>query len=126
MAWAETSAPDLLRDPPAVSSDPIGDAVHADAEAAREEIRADGLICPSCGQNYADLIGRHCLILVMDVRAPWCECRDGPRGPAPSRALICPSCGQNYADLIGRHCLILVMDVRAPWCECRDGAQVPL
>ena len=81
MAWAETSAPDLLRDPPAVSSDPIGDAVHADAEAAREEIRADGLICPSCGQNYADLIGRHCLILVMDVRAPWCECRDGAQVP---------------------------------------------
>src|ERR1035441_10482630 len=43
--------------------------------------RADGLICPSCGQNYADLIGRHCLILVMDVRAPWCECRDGAQVP---------------------------------------------
>ena len=35
------------------------------------------LICPSCGQNWADLIGRHCLILLMDDHAPWCECRDG-------------------------------------------------
>ena len=57
--------------------DPIGDALHADAEAAREEIRAEGLTCPSCGQNWADLIGRHCLILVMADDTPWCECRDG-------------------------------------------------
>ena len=55
----------------------IAAAIHAAAEAAREEIRAAGLICPSCGKNYADLIGRHCLILVMDDDAPWCECRDG-------------------------------------------------
>ena len=59
--------------------DPIGDALRADAEAAREEIRAKGLTCPSCGQNWADLIGRHCLILLMDDATPWCECRDGAR-----------------------------------------------
>ena len=55
----------------------IAAAIHADAEAAREEIRAAGLICPSCGENYADLIGRHCLVLVMDDGTPWCECRAG-------------------------------------------------
>jgi hypothetical protein len=32
----------------------IADAVRADA---RAEIREAGVICPSCGQNYADLIG---------------------------------------------------------------------
>lgn len=56
---------------------PIGDALRADAEEARGEIRAAGLICPSCGKNYADLLGRHCLVLVMDDDTPWCECRDG-------------------------------------------------
>ena len=60
-----------------MTDDPIGTALRADAEAAREEIRAEGLICPSCGQNYADLIGRHCLVMVMDDHTPWCECRDG-------------------------------------------------
>jgi hypothetical protein len=33
----------------------ISRAVRADAEAAREEIRAAGLVCPSCGVNMADL-----------------------------------------------------------------------
>jgi Zn finger protein HypA/HybF involved in hydrogenase expression len=81
MAWAETSAPDLLRDPPAVSDDPIGDAVRADAEAARQEIRESGygqLACPSCGKPAADILGTgHCLILNIDGDTPWCECRDG-------------------------------------------------
>ena len=58
-------------------TDPIGAALKADAEAAREEIRGEGITCPSCGQNWADLIGRHCLIMVMDDDTPWCECRDG-------------------------------------------------
>jgi hypothetical protein len=35
----------------------IADAVRADAADARAEIREAGVICPSCGQNYADLIG---------------------------------------------------------------------
>ena len=74
MAWAQGNAPDLLREPPA---SPIAEAVHADAQAAREEIRAENLICPSCGQNYADLIGHHNLILIMADDTPWCECRDG-------------------------------------------------
>ena len=88
MAWAETSAPGLLREPPAVSEDPIGEAVHADAEAAREEIRASSygqLACPSCGRPAADILGTgHCLILIMagEVAAPGdvivtAECRDG-------------------------------------------------
>lgn len=33
----------------------ISRAVHAEAEAAREEIRSAGIHCPSCGQNVADL-----------------------------------------------------------------------
>jgi len=77
MAWAEVNAPDLLREPPAGTDDPIGDALRADAEAAREEIRAEAIICPSCGQNWAGLIGRHSLIMIMADDTPWCECRDG-------------------------------------------------
>jgi hypothetical protein len=74
--------------------DPIGAALRADAEAARGEIRDAGLICPSCGKNAGDLIGRHCLVLVTRVPVSRdrgfghdvalmgqpetsCECRDG-------------------------------------------------
>jgi hypothetical protein len=42
-----------------VSADPIGDALHADAEAARAEIRAAGVVCPSCAVNMADLPKGH-------------------------------------------------------------------
>jgi hypothetical protein len=61
----------------------IADAIHADAEAAREEIRSAGLICPSCGQNAGDLLGRHCLVLIKepDRAIPVAECRDGRRVP---------------------------------------------
>jgi hypothetical protein len=83
MAWAEVNAPEALREPP---GDPIGDALHADAEAAREEIRGEGLICPSCRRNWADLAGRHCLILIPpELGKPGpaavveAECRDGQR-----------------------------------------------
>ena len=63
-----------------MTDDPIGAALHADAEAAREEIRDAGLTCPSCGQNYADLITGHCLILIMAAeRKVEAECRDGQR-----------------------------------------------
>ena len=65
-------------------TDPIGAALKADADAAREEIRGEELICPSCGQNWADLIGRHCLIMVMADDTPWCECRDGTQVPLGS------------------------------------------
>jgi len=77
-----------------VSADPIGDALRADAEEARGQIRSAGLTCPSCRGNAGDLFGRHCLVLV--TRTPvsegrgfghsvpligkpetWCECRDG-------------------------------------------------
>ena len=44
-----------------MTADPIGDAIRADAEAARSGIRAAGLICPSCGVNMADLPYEHSL-----------------------------------------------------------------
>jgi hypothetical protein len=51
---------------PAVTSD-YGDAVaaalHAEAEEARAEIRAAGIVCPSCGVNMADLPDSHRLVL---------------------------------------------------------------
>jgi hypothetical protein len=66
-----------------MSSDPIGDALRADAEEARDEVRVSGyglLRCPSCGQLAAEILGRgHCLILGGDGSVPWCECRDGKR-----------------------------------------------
>jgi hypothetical protein len=63
-------------------------ALHAEAETAREEIRASSygqLSCPSCGKPAADIIGSgHCLVMI-----PACEpgrgavleaeCRDGRR-----------------------------------------------
>jgi hypothetical protein len=42
-----------------MNDDPIGDALHADAEAARAEIRTAGIVCPSCGKNTGDIFGRH-------------------------------------------------------------------
>jgi hypothetical protein len=79
-----------------MSDDPIGDALRADAEDARGEIRDAGLVCPSCDRNAAGLFGRHCLIMI--TRTPVsgdrgfghpvaligepeysCECRDGQR-----------------------------------------------
>jgi hypothetical protein len=49
-----------------VTDDPIGDALHADAEAARAEIRAKGIVCPSCSVNMADLPDGHMLTLSGD------------------------------------------------------------
>ena len=49
-----------------MTADPIGDALHADAEAARAEIRAAGIVCPSCGVNMADLPDGHMLTLSGD------------------------------------------------------------
>lgn len=46
-----------------MSDDPIGDALRADAEQARAEIRAAGISCPSCGINMADLPRDHRLVL---------------------------------------------------------------
>lgn len=59
-----------------MTDDPIGAAVRADAEAARAEIRAEGIICPSCGVNMADLPDGH--MLVLSDREPWtAKCADG-------------------------------------------------
>ena len=43
--------------------DPIGAALHAEAEEARAEMRAAGIACPSCGVNMADLPRDHRLVL---------------------------------------------------------------
>jgi hypothetical protein len=48
-----------------MTADPVGDALRADAEAARAEIRAAGIYCPSCGISMADLPGDHMLELGM-------------------------------------------------------------
>jgi len=37
----------------------IGDALEADADAARAEIRKAGIVCPSCRLNMADLPAGH-------------------------------------------------------------------
>jgi hypothetical protein len=37
--------------------DPAGDALRADADDARAQIRAAGITCPSCGASAADLAG---------------------------------------------------------------------
>jgi bacterioferritin-associated ferredoxin len=61
-----------------VTPDAICDAIRAEAEAAREVIRATGMDCPSCGVNMADLPDEHFLILSLEGGGePWCECRDG-------------------------------------------------
>jgi hypothetical protein len=59
--------------------DPIRAALRADAEAAREEIRAAGIICPSCGANMADLPGGHALALydLPDDAVMGAECAFG-------------------------------------------------
>ena len=59
-----------------MSEDPIGDAIHAEAEAARAEIRAAGMACPSCGVNMADLPGDHMLALIL---GKYAECGNGER-----------------------------------------------
>ena len=68
-----------------MTADPIGDALRADAEAARAEIRAAGLICPSCGVNMADLPEDHLLTLThgrqhenAPIEAPTAKCEYGP------------------------------------------------
>jgi hypothetical protein len=43
--------------------DAVAAALHAEAEQARTEIRAAGIVCPSCGVNMADLPQDHKLVL---------------------------------------------------------------
>lgn len=43
--------------------DLVAAALHADAEAARAQMRALGICCPSCGLNMADLPDGHALAL---------------------------------------------------------------
>lgn len=53
-------------------------ALRADAEAAQAEIRAAGIICPSCGTNMADLPDGH-MLAISDLPGTGmlAECRDG-------------------------------------------------
>jgi hypothetical protein len=56
--------------------DLVARALHADAEAARAEIRAAGLICPSCDVNMADLPDGH--VLTLSTEEPWtAKCAGG-------------------------------------------------
>jgi hypothetical protein len=56
-------------------SDLIAEALHSDAEAARAEMRAAGIACPSCRVNMADLPQGH--RLVMDAAQETAKCVDG-------------------------------------------------
>lgn len=80
MTCARAEAPELIG--PGwrgdAADDPIGDALRADAEAARAEIRDTGIICPSCGVNMADLPDGHMLAMRGSENAELtAECRDG-------------------------------------------------
>ena len=46
-----------------MTDDLFAAALHAEAEQARTEIRAAGIVCPSCGINMADLPDSHRLVL---------------------------------------------------------------
>lgn len=60
-------------------SDPFGDAVRADAEAARAAIRAVGVCCPSCGANVADLPRGHELSRDGYLPGGTVKCGEGAR-----------------------------------------------
>lgn len=82
MGRARAEAPELIGPGwrgGAASGDPIGDALRADAEEARAQIRAAGIFCPSCGVNMADLPAGHMLAVTGYEEAVLCvaECRDG-------------------------------------------------
>jgi hypothetical protein len=63
-----------------VTDDPIAAALHAEAEEARTEIRAAGIVCPSCGVNMADLPQDHKLVLDSPQDQPaYVKCADGER-----------------------------------------------
>jgi hypothetical protein len=51
-------------------------AVRAEAAAAREDIRAAGVACPSCGTNMADLPRDHKLDLSLSGPVEW-KCATG-------------------------------------------------
>lgn len=59
--------------------DLVSRALHADAGAAREEIRAQGVACPSCGVNMADLPEGHRLAVIPGLEDGFAECRAGQR-----------------------------------------------
>lgn len=103
MGRVRAEAPELIGpgwrgEAQAVSDDPIGDALRADAEVARAEIRAVGLACPSCGTNMADLPDGHMLAIAGSEEAGQpqiAECRDGP--PAKLAAISSPMSDAEYA-----------------------------
>lgn len=60
-----------------MTDDPIGDALHADAQAARAELRALGFTCPTCGVNMADTPAGHRFTLDMEKGTATCSGSSG-------------------------------------------------
>ena len=58
--------------------DAVAAALHAEAEQARDEMRAAGIACPSCGVNMADLPGGHQLAME-SMPTGQVQCADGRR-----------------------------------------------
>ena len=101
MARARAEAPELIGEGwrgEAAGDDPIRDALRADAEAAREEIRAAGIVCPSCDTNMADLPDGHMLVIYGGEaagQAHIAECRDG--APAEMAGISSPMSDSEFA-----------------------------
>ena len=74
--------------------DAVAAALHAEAEQAREEIRAAGIACPSCGKNTADVYGGHRYENVGEAGIPLAvktmtgtvKCSDGV--PVPASGMV--------------------------------------
>ena len=65
-----------------MTADPIGDALRADADAARAEIRAAGIVCPSCGVNMADVPKDHLMPYDgLTAKTPFAMCNYGQSIP---------------------------------------------
>jgi hypothetical protein len=63
---------------PVSEPDTVGDALRADADDARAEIRAAGVTCPSCGVNMADLPRGHMLAYEDSPERSWtAQCSHG-------------------------------------------------
>lgn len=66
----------------AETGDPVEAALHADAQAARSEIRAASVVCPSCDANMADLPADHLLpYTTLNANPPIAQCNYGQSVP---------------------------------------------
>jgi hypothetical protein len=101
-----------------MSGNPIGDALRADADAAREEIRAAGLICPSCGVNMADL-NRHHMLTISDGRTH----ENGPgRSVLLARQPVTAKCAEGEPVVLHD----ATGNVVATWETYRNAANIAL